>query len=134
MLRFVGITLRADKTAGQPLGSAEMLRGLRNFLSKGSLFGWLVGCLTSKHHVSQGRMCSYNLTCCHTETEVANRTCHLSQLQHTDTGPTSPGPDPVTPDAWQCNHQTTKGYVTSMTGQGQSPKVTTRPPKVKSLV
>ena len=34
----------------------------------------LVGCLTSQQHasVSQGRICSDNFTCCHTETEVAD--------------------------------------------------------------
>ena len=33
----------------------------------------LVGCLTSQQHasVSQGRSCSDNFTCCHTEIEVA---------------------------------------------------------------
>ena len=55
---------------------------------------WLLfaGCLTSQQHasVSQGRICSDNLTCCHTEIEVADPTPHLTQSQHTDTGPTSP--------------------------------------------
>ena len=38
----------------------------------------LVGCLTSQQHasVSQGRICSDNFTCCHTETEVADQTFH----------------------------------------------------------
>ena len=33
------------------------------------------GCLTSQQHasVSQGRICSDNCTCCHTETEVADQ-------------------------------------------------------------
>ena len=33
----------------------------------------LVSCLTSQQHASvpQGRTCSYNFTCCHTEMEVA---------------------------------------------------------------
>ena len=37
---------------------------------------WLVGSLTSQQHasVSQGRICSDNLTCCHTEIEVADQT------------------------------------------------------------
>ena len=40
----------------------------------------LVGCLTSQLHagVSQGRFCSDNFTCCHTETEVANQTFYLT--------------------------------------------------------
>ena len=41
----------------------------------------LVGCLTSQQHasVSQGRICSDNCTCCHTETEVAHQTFYLTQ-------------------------------------------------------
>ena len=40
---------------------------------------WLVGCLTSHQQasVSQGRICSDNLTCCHTEIEVADQTFYL---------------------------------------------------------
>ena len=34
-------------------------------------------------------------TCCHTEIEVANQTFHHTQLQHTDTGPTTPSTDPI---------------------------------------
>ena len=63
----------------------------------------LVGCLTSQQHasVSQGRICSDNFTCCHTAIEVADQTFHLTQSQYTDTGPTSPRADPITPGAWQ---------------------------------
>ena len=59
----------------------------------------LVGCLTSQQQasVSQGRICSDNFTCCHTEIEVADQTFYLTQSQHTDTGPTSPSADPITP-------------------------------------
>ena len=66
----------------------------------------LVGCLTSQQHasVSQGRICSDDFTCCHTETEVVDQTFHLTQLQYTDTGLTSPSADPVTPGAWQGSH------------------------------
>ena len=41
-----------------------------------------VACLTSQQHasVSQGRICSDMCTCCHTETEVAHDTFHLSIL------------------------------------------------------
>ena len=62
-----------------------------------------VGCLTSYQHasVSQGRICSDNFTCCHTEIEVADQTFHLTQSQYTDTGTTSPSTDPITPGAWQ---------------------------------
>ena len=60
-----------------------------------------VGCLTSQQQasVSQGRICTDNFTCCHTEIEVADPIFYLTQSQHTDTGPTSPSTDPITPDA-----------------------------------
>ena len=66
----------------------------------------LVGCLTSRQHarVSQGRICSDSFTCCHTEIEVADPTFYLTQSQYTDTGPSSPSVDPVTPGAWQGSH------------------------------
>ena len=67
---------------------------------------WLVGCLTSQQQasVSQGRICSDNFTCCNTEIEVADQTFYLTQSQYTDTGPTSPSADPITPGAWQGSH------------------------------
>ena len=63
----------------------------------------LVGCLASQQHasVSQGWTCSDNFACCHTEIEVAGQTFHLTQSQYTDTGPTSPSTDPITPGTWQ---------------------------------
>ena len=68
--------------------------------------GWLLACLTSQQHagVSQGRICSDNLTCCLTEIEVADQTFYLTQSQYTDTGPTSPSADPITPGGWQGSH------------------------------
>ena len=65
-----------------------------------------VGCLTSQQHVSlsQGRICLDKLTCCHTEIEVADQTFYLTHSQYTDTGPTSPSADPITPGAWQGSH------------------------------
>ena len=73
--------------------------------------GWggyclLVACLTSQQQasVSQGRICTDNFTCCHTEIEVADPTFYLTQSQYTDTGPTSPSADPITPGAWQDSH------------------------------
>ena len=69
--------------------------------------GLFVGCLTSQQHVSvsQGRICSDKFTCCHTEIEVADQTFYLTQSQYTDTGPTSPIADPITPGAWQGSHR-----------------------------
>ena len=66
----------------------------------------LVGCLTSQQYasVSQGQICSDSCTCCHTEIEVADPTLHLTQSQYTDTGPTSPITDPITPGVWQGSH------------------------------
>ena len=77
----------------------------------------LVGCLTSQQHasVSQGRICSDNFTCCHTEIEAADPTFHLTQSQYTDTGPTSPSTDPITPGAWQGSHWSANFYVTGIT-------------------
>ena len=58
--------------------------------------GLFVGCSMSQQHarVSQGRICTDNFTCCHTETEVAEQTFYLTQSQYNDTGPTSPSADP----------------------------------------
>ena len=66
----------------------------------------LVGCLTSQQHasVSQGLICSDNFMCCHTEIEMADPTFYLTQSQYTDTGPTSPSADPITPGTWQGSH------------------------------
>ena len=77
----------------------------------------LVGCLTSQQQasVSQGRICSNNFTCCHTEIEVADQTFYLTQSQYTDTGPTSPSADPITPGTWQGSHWSANFEVTGMT-------------------
>ena len=69
----------------------------------------VVGCLMSQQQasVSQGRICSDNFTCYHTEIEVADPTFYLTQSQYTDTGPTNPSTDPITPGAWQGSHWST---------------------------
>ena len=61
---------------------------------------------TSQQHanVSQGQICSGNWTCCHTEIEIEDQTCYLTQSQCTNTRPTSPSADPILPDAWQGSH------------------------------
>ena len=72
-----------------------------------SLAGQLfVGCLTSQQHasVSQGRICSDNFACCHTEKEVAGQTFHLIQSHYTDTRTTSPSTDPIMPGTWRGSH------------------------------
>ena len=82
-----------------------------------------VGCLSSQQHasVSQGRICSDNFTCCHTEIEVADPTFHLTQSQYTDTGPSSPSADPITPGAWQGSHWSANFEVTGMTRPRKNP-------------
>ena len=78
------------------------------------LVGWL---LTSQQRasVSQGRICTDDFMCCHTGTEVADPTFYLAQSQYTDTGPTSPSADPITPGAWQSSHRSANFEVTGMT-------------------
>ena len=83
----------------------------------------LVACLTSQQHasVSKGRIRSENFTCCHTEIEVADPTFYLTQSQYTDTGPTSPSADPITPGTWQGSHCSASLKVTGMTRPGKIP-------------
>ena len=64
--------------------------------------------------VSQGRICSDKFTCCLTETEVADQTFYLTQSQYTDTGPTSPSSNPITPGVWQESHWSANFWVTGM--------------------
>ena len=82
-----------------------------------------VGCLTSQQHasVSQGRICSDNFTCCHTEIEIADHTFYLTQSQYTDTRPTSPSADPIMPGAWQGSHWSANFWVTGMTRPKKNP-------------
>ena len=83
----------------------------------------LVGCLKYQKHASasQGRICSDNFTCYHTEIEVADRTFHLIQSQYTDTGTTSPSTDPITPSAWQSSGWSTNFLVSGMTRPRKNP-------------
>ena len=83
----------------------------------------LVGCLTSQQQasLSQGRICSDKFTCCHTEIEVADQTFYLTQSQYTDTGPTSPSADLITPGSWQGGHWSANFEVTGMTRPRKNP-------------
>ena len=56
-----------------------------------------------------------NVTCCHTEIEFADHTLYLTQSQFSDTGPTSPSTDPITPGTWQGSHWNANFEVTGMT-------------------
>ena len=80
--------------------------------SKQSSFLLFVDCLTSQQHtgVSQGWISSVNCMCCHTEIEVADPTCNLTQSQYTNTRPTSHSAG---------SHWSTSSEVTGMT---QPPK------------
>ena len=69
--------------------------------------------------VSQGRTCSDKFTCCHTEIKVAEQTFYLTRSRYTDTGPTSPSADPMTPDAWQGSHWGINFSVISMAPCGK---------------
>ena len=82
---------------------------------------WSVGCLTSQQQasVSQGRICSGNFMCRHTEIEVADQTFYLNQSRYTDSGPTSLSADPITPGAWQGSHWRANVLVTGMTRPGK---------------
>ena len=84
-----------------------------------------VGCLTSQQHssVSQGRIGSDNFTCCHTE-KLHIKLSTSTQSRYTDTGPTSPSTDPITPGVWQGSHWTANFEVTGMTRPGKIPSPT----------
>ena len=68
---------------------------------------WLVDVPATCYSVSQGPICPNNCTCYHTEIEPADQTFYLTQLQYTDTRPTNPSTDPVTPGAWQGSYWST---------------------------
>ena len=74
--------------------------------SPGLLRLW-AACLQAHEHagVSQRQSCSDNSTSCHTETETADQSFHLTQVQYTDTKPTSPRADPIAPGTWQGGHR-----------------------------
>ena len=109
---FVGWLLNIPATC-QCISGTELLRQFYVLPQN----CWFVGCSTSQQHasVSQGRICSDNCTCCHTETELADHIFHLTQSQYTDTGQTSPSTDPITPGAWQGSHCRADFSVTGMT-------------------
>ena len=83
-------------------------------MHNGHFFFSFVVCFTSQQHacVSQERICSDKLTCCHTEIDFADQTFYLTQPPHSDTGSTSPCADPMTPDARQGSQRSIKFDVT----------------------
>ena len=82
---------------------------------------WLLRTQQHPASVSQGRTCTDKFTCCHNEREAADPTFYLTQSQYTDTGPTSPSADPITPGAWQGSHWSANFEVTGMTRLGKIP-------------
>ena len=85
--------------------------------------GWLVGWLLNVPATCECISGTYllNFTCCHTEIEVVDQTFYLTQSQYTDTGPTSPNADPITPGAWQGSHWSANFEVTGMTRPRKNP-------------
>ena len=57
--------------------------------------------------------------CSHTETEIADQTCYLTQSQFTDIGLTSPSADSITSGAWQCSHWNANSEVIGMAQPGK---------------
>ena len=122
---FVGLSIRRSRfnTLAHRVGDLihthtleETLwgRGRKKKISGEKL---LVACLTFQQHpsVSEGRIFSDNYTCCHIKIEVADQTFYLSQSPHTDTGPTKPRADRITPGAWLGSHWSTNFRATGMT-------------------
>ena len=113
-------------TYSAQLSTFHMERRSRNTLIIIIIFMFVclfVGCLTSQQQasVSQGRICSDNCTCSHTEIEVADQTFYLTHSQYTDTGSTSPSADPIMPGAWQGSNWNANFEVTGMTRPRKNP-------------
>ena len=115
-----GLTGAQVIVKGLGSGFHQPVSGVHRLTQVNSL---LVGCFISQQHasVSQGRIYSDNCTCCHTEMEVADQASYLTQSQYTDTGPTRPSADPITPGAWQGSHWSVNFEVTGMTQPRKNP-------------
>ena len=70
--------------------------------ARGQVVGWLMP--QQQAGISQGRICSENCACCHTQIEAADQTRCLAKSQFAETGPTSPRVDPTTLCACQGRH------------------------------
>ena len=110
-------------TQGKKCLELKQGRYLLHTCATGPRISFSVACLTSQQQasVSQGRKCSGNCMCCHTEIEAADQTFYLTQSQYTDTKPISPSADPLSPDAWQGSHWSFFFFFTGMTGPGKIP-------------
>ena len=78
-------------------------------------FSWLLNV-----PVSQGQIYCDHSMCCHTETEVTDQTCYPTQSQHTDTSPTSPSTEPITPGTRQGSHNRASFDVSGKTWPGKA--------------
>ena len=98
-LRKAASNITRQALTWNPQGKRKSGRHRNTHRRDTEAFCLLVGCLTSQQHasISQGRICSDDFACYHTEIEVSDQTFHLTQSQYTDTGPTSPSADPITP-------------------------------------
>ena len=65
----------------------------------------------------RGQICSDSCMCCHTEKEVAHQTFFRTQTPYTDTRPTSPSTDPITPGTWQGSHWSANFYLMTLLGK-----------------
>ena len=83
----------------------------------------LVGCLTSQQHasVSQGRICTDNFTCCHTDREAADQTPTSPSHSILTPGPPVPALTHKTPGAWQGSHWSANFEATGMTRPRKNP-------------
>ena len=95
---------------------------LRNVPQHASVADWLLN-VPQHASVSQGRICSDNCSCCHTEIEAADHPSYLTQSHHTDTGPSIPSTDPIPPGAGQGHHWSANFEVTGVTRPGKTSTV-----------
>ena len=92
----------------------QLLRSRPLFLFPCGFQAWRVMLdATSQQHasVSQGLICIGSCTCCNTQ----KLQIQLSISPYTDTEPTSPGADPITPGAWQGRYWSANFKVIGMT-------------------
>ena len=80
---------------------------------------WLLNVPATCECISGTDLLSF--TCCHTETEVADPTFHLTQSQCTHTRLTDPSTDPIKPGAWQGSHWSANFEVIGMTRPRKNP-------------
>ena len=68
------------------------------------LVGWLLNVPATCQCISGTNLRRQFLRAATLRWKLSDQTFHLTQSQYTDTGPTSPSADPITPGAWQGSH------------------------------